>query len=425
MTSLKSVVPGLDLPGLGPIAAIPANAFTDIFPALASHVGISRDLTTKATGVIQAGLGQSAGRGVWESILPSKPIMNVWNALGPDQQNAAMTNAVMGALASAYFHQDELGGQVPTASSSTQEKEAFIDRIRNNARSILLIKAATGMLSPLSPRVEQTDLGLRDEFLKLVKSTGDYNKALLAFLQSHGDKAISYTVAQTTPSVRGANFPYTQKAINWIDDNIAPGGLLSDPNKSTGAVYLIPQDPGPGNTLDIHHQLIRDHLRQQRTPEEFFNQFFIAQGNNYIAPYLAQHTANVNAYKQMQNSYMLQQENQNWSDFMGKMKDTMPTWYENYTSGAGRDNAALAVSQLQNIFADPKGAPNTPQAKLVQGLLADYQGHMNIINQYKQLGITGQVVQMENQNWQTYLENLKTSDARLTSVINSVFSKVG
>ena len=425
MTSLKSVVPGLDLPGLGPIAAIPANAFVDIFPSLASHVGVSRDVSSKVTGVVQGGLGLSAGRGVWESIIPSKPILNVWNALGPDQQNSAMTNAVMGALAAAYYHQDELGKQVPTASSSVQEKEAFIDRIRNNARSILLIKAATGMLSPLSPRVEQTDIGLRDEFTKLVKSTGDYNKALLEFLHSHGDKAISYTVANTTPSVRGANFPYTQKAINWINDNLGQGGLLSDSTKSTGAVYLIPQDPGPGNTLDIHHQLIRDHLRQQRTPEEFLNQFFIAQGNNFIAPYLTQHTANVNAYKQMQNSFMLQQENQNWSDFMGKMKDTMPTWYQNYTSGAGRDNAAVVVSQLQNIFADPKSAPNTPQAKLVQGLLTDYQSHMNIINQYKQLGITGQVVQMENQNWLTYLENLKTSDVRLTSVINSVFSKVG
>ena len=412
MTSLKSVIPALDLPGLGPIAAIPANIISDWFPHLAP--------------AIEAGLGQSANRGVWESFIPSKPILNVWNALSPDQQNSAMTNALTGALASAYYHQDELRAQgvtVPTESSSTQEKEAFIDRIRNNARSILILKAVTGLLSPLSPRVEQTDIGLRDEFIKMVKSTGNYSDALLKFLNEHGDKAISYTVAKTTPTVRGASFPYTQKAISWINDNMS--GLLSDPNKSTGAMFLVPEDPGPGNTLAIHQQLIREHLREARTPLEFLNQFYIAQGNNYVAPFLAQHTKTVNEYKQMQNSFMLQQENQNWSDFMTKMKSMQPTWYENYTSGAGRDNAALAIQQLNNIFADPTTAPTHEQAQLVNGLLTDYKTHMNTVNQYKQLGITGEVVNMENQNWQTYLENLKASDPRLTSVINTVFSKVG
>ena len=412
MTSLKSVVPGLDLPGVGPIAAIAGNLVENWFPHLAP--------------ALNTGLGQSAGRSVWESLLPSKPVLNVWNALGPDGQNAALTNAITGALASAYYHQDELRAQgipVPTDSSTTMEKEAFIDRIRNNAKSILLVKAVTGLLSPLSPRVEQTDIGFSDEFSKLVKSTGNYNDALLKFLKEHGDKAVSYTVAKTSSAVRGASFPYTNEAINWIEDN--KNGLLADPNKSTGAMFLIPEDPGPGNTLAIHQQLIREHLRTARTPLEFLNQFYIAQGNNTVAPYLADHTAKVNEYKQMQNSYMLQQENQNWSAFLGQMKVLQPTWYENYTNGYGRNNAALAVQQLQNIFADPKTAPNTTQAQLVKGLLSDYNNHMNTMNQYKQMGITGQIVQMESQNWSTYLENLKASDPRLTSVINTVFSKVG
>ena len=411
LTSLKSVVPGLDLPGLGPIAAIPGNIIADWFPHLAP--------------AIEGGLGLAANRGIWESLIPSKPILNVWNTISPDQQNAAMTNALIGALASAYYHQDELGGQVPTSSSSTQEKEAFIDRIRNNAKSILMIKAVTGLLSPLSPRVEQTDVGLREEFVKLVKSKGNYNDALLEFLGHHGSNAVSYTVASTTPAVRGSSFPYTNKAIGWINNELQPGGLLTNPQTSTGAAFLIPQDPGPGNTLAIHQQLIREHLRTQRTPLEFMNQFYISAGNNEIAPLLAQHTANVNAYKQMQNSFLLQQETQNWSAVMDKMKVLQPTWYANYTSGAGRDNAALAVQQLQTIFDGSANEPKTPQALLVKGLLSDYQSHMNIINQYKQLGITGEVVNMENQNWQTYLENLKTSDVRLNSVINTVFSKVG
>ena len=143
-----------------------------------------------------------------------------------------------------------------------------------------------------------------------------------------------------------------------------------------------------------------------------------------MAPYLAQHTANVNAYKQMQNSWLLQQENANWSAFIDKMKVLQPTWYANYTSGAGRDNAVLALNQLQTIFSDPKTAPNHEQAQLVKGLLDDYNSHEQQMNMYKQMNITGELVNLEKQNWQTYLENLKTSDPRLTSVINTVFSKV-
>jgi hypothetical protein len=413
MTSLKSVIPGLDLPGFGPIAAIPSSIVADWFPHLAP--------------TINGALGLSASRGVWESFLPSKPILNVWNALGPDQQNSAMTNALFGALSSAYMHQDELraqGVQIPTDASTSAEKEAFIDRIRNNAKSILILKAITGMLSPLSPRVEQVDVGLRDEFTKLVKSTGNYNDALLKFLQEHGDKAISYTISTTTPSTRGATFPYTQKAIDEIE-SMRRSGLMSNPKTSSAAAFLIPEDPGPGNTLAIHQQLIREHLRENRTPLEFLNQFYISQGNNYIAPLIAQHTANVNQYKQEGNTYALQMENQQWSDTLAKMKTLQPTWYENYSNGAGRDNAAVIVSQLQTIFSDPKLTPKTEQAKLVQGLLSDWQSHMNTINQYKQLKVTGEPVSMENQNWQTYLENLKTSEPRLTSVINAVFSKVG
>jgi len=406
LTSLKSVIPGLELPGVSPIVAIPANAVASWFPSLAP--------------AINTPLGLAANRGVWESFMPSKPVMNVWNALGPDQQNSALTNALMSALAAAEYH-----NQVPTAQSSLQERQAFIDRIRNNAKSILIIKSITGMLSPLSPRIEQADIGLRDEFVKLVKDTGNYNDALLKFLGEHGDSAISYTVAHTTPSVRGARFPYTEKAIGWIDQNLKSGGLLTNPQTSTGAMFLVPQDAGPGNTLAIHQQLINEHLRESRTPIEFLNQFYISDGNNKIAPYLAQHTANVNALKQAQSSYLLQQENQNWKAIVDGMKALNPTWYENYTSGAGRDNAAVALRQLQTIFADDKLTPKTEQAKLVKGLLSDYQSHMNIINQYKQLNITGSVVDMETQNWNTYLENLKTSDPRLESVINTVFSKVG
>jgi len=409
LVSLKSVLPELQLPGVTPIVSISANAIADWFPETQPVVkGVIGDI--------------SFGRGFWDTINPATWSKTLWNAINLDEQTSAVSNAMTGALAAAYYHQDTI--PIPGPNSSEAERQAFVDRIKNNARSILLMKSVLNLLSPLAPKVTQEDPGFNNEFKKLVKQKGNYQDALLEFLGKHGNTAISYTIAKTEPAIIGAKFPYTKQAINYINEN--KNGLLSNSNTSTAAMYLVPQTPGDGteDTLAIHQELIRQHIRSVRTPLEFMNQFYITAGNNFIAPLRDQHNQVVNSAKTNQDSYTLKQENDRWSVVMEKMRNMHPIWYADYTNGEGRNNAYLVLNQLQNIFADPRTEPKHEQAVLVKALLNDYLHHASNLEEYKSYGVQTQMIQLENQNWQNHLDNILKKDARLAPIINSIFKRL-
>ena len=142
--------------GVSPFVAVSGNIVTDLFPA------------TK--GVIDKGIGAiSADRGVIDTIIPAawaKTLLSASTSLLPGggiDLNHQMSNAIASALASAYYN-----GQVPGPDSNAMDREAFVDRIKNNARSILMMKVFLNLVSPLAPTISQEDAGFRDEFWKLV-----------------------------------------------------------------------------------------------------------------------------------------------------------------------------------------------------------------------------------------------------------------
>jgi len=420
LTSLKSVVPGIDLPGLGPIVTIPMNALSGLFPSISTP--------------IDTALGLSANRGVFEALMPSKAFIDVWDALGPDQQTSALANATIAALQTMSYH-----NQLPGPTASIQEIQAAISKAKDNARSILIIKALVGLISPLSPKIEQGDFGFRDEWNNMLKPKSQgglgitYADALVKFVKEHppltkdGATDVSYTISNSTPSVRGANFNYSNDAINWINDKKSnAGGLLFNDKTSTGAAFLIPQAPTSGDSYKINQALIMDHLRQQRSPEEMINQFYISQGNYDIAQPLLEHNKAIAQLTQNGDRAGLSTERTRWSTYTQNMANSQPIWYANYNSGVGTDNAKKALSQLETIFSDNKLDPNTKQSNLVKGLLIQYNNHQNLINSYKNNGYSSStMISQEKTRWKEELATILTNNPQLTNVINTVFSKVG
>lgn len=425
VTSLKSVVPGIDLPGLGPILTVPLNALSGLMPSISTPINTA--------------LGLSANRGVFESLMPSRAFIDVWDALGPDQQTSALANATLSALMTMHYH-----NQLPGATASPQELQAAISKAKDNARSILLIKGIIGLLSPLSPKVAQGDskngIGFRDEWNNMLKPKSQgglglqYGEALVQFIKEHppltkgGNTDISYTISNSTPSIRGANFTYSNDAINWINDkkSNAGGSLLFNDKTSTGAAFLIPQAPVSGDSYKINQTLIMDHLRQQRTPEELVNQFYISQGNYDVAQPLLDHNKNMADLTQNSDRAGLSAERARWSTYIQNMANAQPIWYANYNSGIGTNNAKKALSQIETIFSDPKLDPNTKQSNSVKGIMEQYYNHLNIVNSYKTSGYsTGIYVAQEKERWTLELATIIKNHPELTNVINTVFSKVG
>ena len=403
VASLKSVIPDMNkAPGVSPFVAVGGNIVADWFPNLAPD--------------INKALGQSAGRGFWDTINPNATSKTLWNVLSPNDQNTAMQNALFGAMSSAYYHNDP--GFNPQANDA--DKEALIDRIKNNARSILIMKAALNMLSPLAPRVEQVDMGMREEFISLLKSKGNFPDALLAFTKEHGDSAVSYTIAKSSSAVPGATLPLIASTSQWLKDH---SGLVHNPSTSTGALYLVPQAPSKTTEdMAVYNDLLRQHLRSVRTPQEFMNQMYIAAGDQAISPYMTIHKQRVAEMTANGDTTGLSQEATAWSGVMAKMKNLYPTWFSTYNSNASKANASVAFGQFKTIFGSPN-APTNEQAQQVKGLVNDYDVHAARLNDAKQNGDT-ESTKLEKDNWTNYLTNLETQDPRLKAVINSVFKRL-
>ena len=403
--SLKSVLPELQTPGVSPMIAISGNLLADFFPSL--------------KGVVQGTVGDiSFQRGVLDSLVPAAWAKTALSALTPIDLQHQMNGALASALASAYYN-----GQVPGADSSDWDRQAFVDRIKNNARSILLLKTFLNLTSPLAPQVKQEDPGFREEFWKLVKEKGNFADALQVFMAEHGSRSVSYTVGKTEAVIRGLKLPYIQDTVDYIKSNKDMFNPLS--GVSTGAFYLIPQDNSKNESdRSVYNELVNMHLRSTREPKELLRQFYIAQGYAEMSPLIKQHVA---ALKNAEGVPALQRmERDNWSTVMTKMKNLYPIWYSDYTNPERRTDAQVAVSQLNKIFAPSN--PNQPkheQAVLVKDLLDKYNQYQSQQAQFNMMNIQGVASQLSKQDWEDYLMTRAEQEPRLNSVIYGVFLKLG
>ena len=408
-TSLKSVLPELNTPGVSPFMAISGNLISDLFP--------------NAKSAVKGTVGDIAyNRGFADTVFPSTWMKNIWNGLTDNEKDSALASAIASAMAAAYYHK-----QFPSANATSDEQQAFAHRIVNNAKSALIVKGVLGLLSPLAPRVQQEDPGLRAEFWNLVKQKGNMADAWVTFAGEHGNDSISYTVARTESLVSpGSKIPITQKSIDFIKQHqndlfkSYPVGQ-EDKSLTTGAYYLVPQNIKSQSDVNSFNEMMKMNLRANRTPNELIKQTYIAAGWQQMDGPLKAHVAAVQSYKY--DSYDLNLENQRWSAVMDKMKNVNPIWYESYAGSTGKVNANRAYNQLSKIF-QMNVQPDNEQSKLVGALLSDYQHHAAIINQYKQFNIQGVVVQQEKDAWQNHLLAVSVNQPQLDAVIKSVFSKL-
>lgn len=399
MESLKTVLPELGMPGVSPLVSVAAKALSNIDPTM-----------TRALKVIVG--DRSFSNTILDTLIPSSPARSIVRAAIADDGDRMFSNAMISAIAAAHFH-----GQVPDPNASPMEQQKFIDRVKNNARSIFIIKALLSAVSPLSPGVSQEDMGLRDEFYKLANGMGNYPEALQEFLWRHGDSAISYTVARSEGTIPGAYLPYTNEAMNWIEEN---QDLISS-QYAQGAAFLIPQTEGDGDVQAIHDELIKMRLRSRRTPEAFHAAVYVATGNNAVAQARAAHKEALN--KLAGDGMASEQENKNYSAWLNDFGKLNPVWWNDYKARDKENMAIIAVDNLNQIFA--KGlAPKHKQSDLVAGLLAEYNKHIAALAYLRQQAYNDGSITVEKENWQTYLDQRKAAEPRLATIINGVFSRL-
>jgi len=413
LESLKTVLPEFNTPGVSPFVSIAANTIGSFDPTLDREI-------KKIIG------GAGFSKSLFDQLMPNSVARTVYHAIDAKETESSFYNATIAALSAAAYH-----GKVPGPDASPLEKQAFVDRIKNNAKSIMIMKALLGTVSPLAPAVSQEDPGLRDEFYKMLKEkspvTGKpytYIEALNTFLDKHGDSAISYTISRTEAAIKGTMIPYTNQAINWIEGN---QNLINSKN-ANGAAFFIPQATDlEGDAQAIHDEIVKMHLRANKTPTDFLASYYTAAGNNYIAKQKQAHLVQMDKLKKAGVSQAA--ERSNWNDFVNQYGNMNPLWWDDYSSTAKRHVADLAVNDFAELFANktPAQIQNNygKQALLVANLYRDWTVHNNQIVSLRNNNAYQEIINAEKDNWQKYLKQVVDKTPELNTVINSVFARLG
>lgn len=419
LDSLKTVLPEASLPGVGPIGALSLKAVEHYFPEAAGTIAnVEGDQAHNAT--------------LFDQMIPNAFLRNSVKAL--TGTGTSFHAAYMSSLAAAHFHgldvKVENGVEVPYSQWTPAEQQAYLDRVRNNAKSILFTKSLLNLFSPLSPKVDIGDVNkatkesLRDEFFRLQtpKAQGGlgmtYQDALANFLKEHGDKAISYTVAQSQ-NLSGAQFPDSQAALDFLNNNKSLIGQFSG-----AAAYLIPQSRKAGDNASlVHNEIIKQGLRAQRTPDEFMSAVYEQAGNQQYYAAKAAHDAAV--LQLGNNKPAVEAERQNWDSFKTQFSLANPLWADAFNSPVRQQRAARLLKGLQDMFAagatGQVSVPLGPQTTAVQTLLNDWRAHQLSLAQIGADRSSSHQRQLEQDNWQSYLEAKATSNPELSGPIRSIF----
>lgn len=409
---------------LGPIVSIPMHAVETLFP----EVGIP--IANKVLGPI------GAAGGFYDQLVPNTPIRNLMKAAGflpsgsKDYQN--VTIQITQALA---FRQQQAmdkwtkAGHLPTdkghpsivplSSDSAMVRQQFVNRVKNQARILLYLKAGLSAVVPAAPAVTANDLGLAAEIRTLIASNGPDGKplglsgAMTEFLSRHPD-ATPYTVFGSGSDVSGAYLPANKPAQDFIDKHL---DTLS--RYPYGGAWLIPQTADP-YSQEVYQEQLAMGLRHKKAPEQFVKDIYIAQGNNQfynqdLPDYKAQLAAA--AGDPVAEKTIRSQFNTYIETILGPQN---PVWWDDFKSAEREHERTLAVQQLQSIFQNGD-APVGPQTTAVKGLLESYRDYNAQKIAGRQDSWSAQQRDELKTNWQAYMDSLAVQKPELSAVIFKVF----
>ena len=297
---------------------------------------------------------------------------------------------------------------IPPNNASTAQKQAFVDRVKNQTRIMFITRALLGFVSPLAPEVAVKNWNLPSELSADIQKAGSVSKGMQEFLAKNPD-ATPYTVFQSK-SVSGASIPDSAQAQAWIDTN---RGLIDRFPYATP--WLIPRLNDTKYDPAVYDEQLAMGLRTKDTPQEFLDQLYVAAGNESYYAALAIHEKNLAS-----GAVNKSQEYTDWDNYLNQLEAAAPTWAASYLSGDRTVQAQQAIAQLRQIQQEGL-TPDNPQAKMVMGLLAGYD---TAEAEYNQASASSNYSSQEakvKDSWRAYLEGVKANYPALTTVIDTVF----
>ena len=207
----------------------------------------------------------------------------------------------------------------------------------------------------------------------------------------------------------GTNVPAGQKALDWVNANrdFVSGHPMA-------SAYLVPQTTD--FSQEAYNQELAVGLRVRRTPGEFVDQIYAASTNAKFYPALAEKNAMI-----AEDPSRKTELNTAFRAFTLQLAAQNPTWDKVLNDPTRKATAHDALLELNTSLAPGGGAPDSPQAAGIRGLITDYQ---SFAQQEVQMKNAGESTQGLTQSWHDYLTNLSKTNQILQPVVDGVFRKL-
>lgn len=422
-------------PDLGPIALVPMQQLYSFFPELGKEYPQFAPVTNVAASALAdaAGGAYNLQNPIWEQLVPNTFVLRLIQAGAANDRS--FNSAVMQAYQYADYEQGEATDKwvkdgrkgpppqiLPPQDASAQVKQAFANKIKNYVRGLFVMRAITGMVSPVSSEVEIQNFGFPTDLNNEIAKAGSVSQGMQNFILKYPN-AVPYTVAQsfvpsdTDPS-QPANYSLSSSvpAQEWVTQN---QGLLD--KYGVSALWLMPQLKNAQYSSTVYNEQIAEGLRIKDTPQQFLDALYTSAGDT---EYYAGLTVHENALAAAGNSSAAKNAEYNsWDAWVAQLEKQYPVWAENHLSGVKQTNAQHSISVLDQMFKDG-AAPHDEQSSLVLQLLeqyqtaaADYAAAGNVSTYSKQLTAQSQI----NDSWVQYVDNVAVTTPALEPIIASVF----
>lgn len=351
---VRYLIPGLDnpvTPSVGPFATVGMKELAKVMPEL--------------NGFDQAVLQQGATTPSWQAFTPT--VFNrLWNALGPQQAGSELSSTMMQAIK--YL---DAAGYTPGPHASPAEREQYLSRVENWARTLLVMRAGLGFALPATPTPTLDPKHLSAAWHSLLNEL-PYNTAAAEYVKLHPD-ATAYTVGETQGE-SGGYTPATAASLAWMNGHI--GFVRAHP---LAAAWFVPRT-GNGFTPAAYREQIALGMRKPKTMPTFLNDVIMARASNTYYATLQQYERDYTATTTSQEHQKLVNWWNNWKASFFKRN---PIFGNYVASAAGHIRRQQTLEDLQQALT----TPNVPESPLVPELRSMLDHYNQFSDQWR--AVTG------------------------------------
>lgn len=438
LISLKSVAPEGNLPSLSPLFAMATKE-------LDQNIKATRPLLDPILGDV------NENESYWDMIIPNATVKRALQATGTIDRGQALYSAQISVMVYSFTKAQELQAKAQNAQAAGNDALAkhytaqanrwfpldqtgnpsdlqkALDRMQNNTRILLGLKAVYGFISPLSPSQSIGDTALSKEFSASLSAAGKggLTGAIDNFLTKHPD-ATAYTVFKSDNRATGTSVPETKAAYDWIDKNES-----WVKNNTLVAAYLVPQGGGQYYSAAYNQELAMG-LRARLAPGDssaepgtFVNALYTAATDQDYYKSLDVYEKTLVQYKD--NPTATTALNQQWSDYTQGLARANPIWEASRTDPFRVKTAQVAYTQLTAALQNPH-TPDSPQRTIAVDLSQSYQTYVATYKQIQQVERSGATPTLSltalQEQFNDYLDGYVKDKPNSSPLVTGIFRRL-